>query len=74
MPCIFGYRMNNKGRVKTAFLKGKLSPELDFTHLQKPETCHLQRRHLQKGLWNSIIKRAVVHLKDFCSYHSSSRN
>lgn len=66
--------MNNKGGEKMVFLKGKLSPELDFRELRKPETCHLQRRHLQKGLWNSIIKQAVVPLRDICSYYFSSRN
>lgn len=66
--------MNNKGGGKMVFLKGKLSPKLDFTQLQKPETCHLQRRPLQKGLWNSIIKQAVVSLRDICSYYSSFRN
>lgn len=41
--------VNNKGGAKTVVLKVR-SPELDFTQLQKPETCHLQRRRLQKGL------------------------
>lgn len=43
-----------------SFLKRKLSSALELTQLQKPETCHLKRKHLQKGLWNNITKQAVV--------------
>lgn len=52
----------------------KLSPELEFIQLQKPETCHLKRKCLQKGLWNNITKQAVAPLRDTCSYFSFFEN
>lgn len=66
--------INKKSGRKMVFLKGKLSPEVDFTQLQKPEACHLKRRCLQNGLGNSIIKQVIVPLRGICNYYSSSRN
>lgn len=40
--------INNKGRGQTTFLKGKLSPELGFTQVQKSETSHAEETSTEK--------------------------
>lgn len=62
-------RMNNKHGKKMVFLERKLS-RVGLHSLLKLWSCYLQRKHLQKGLSNIIIKKTISSFGTICSYHS----